>query len=324
MPPVPAGYHIERVSGPIIVGYLLHWGLFGTLSVQLYLYYLAFPEDRQFVKSVVYGIYIVELVQTILVAHDAFAVFGYGFGDLEAITEMRFNWLILPVMIAIAAFVGQTFYAYRIYILSGSRIVPAVVFCLSFTSTVASIITGVDYFQAGDLLQLNERMTSISGGILCGGSALCDIVIAVCMTYYLMRSKTGFCRTQILVTKIARLTIETGSATAIANLVAIILFLAFPRQTFYMAPSLVISKLYANSIYMVLNSRVQIMGGRDTYRSSTDLEITTTMIRDMITSHPAQGAQQTPVVAIAEEAFSSDDETGRINDKPQEGGMHNC
>ncbi|KAK0215455.1 hypothetical protein IW262DRAFT_218843 [Armillaria fumosa] len=323
MLPVPAGNPIERVSGPMIVGYLLHWGLFGTLSIQLYLYYLAFPMDRQFVKSLVYGIYILELVQTILIAHDAFAVFGYGFGDLEAITEMHFNSLTDPFMIAIAAFVGQVFYAYRIYILSRSRIVPAVIFCLSFTSAVASIITGVDYFQAGDLLKVDKRMTSIFGGILCGGSALCDIAIALCMTYYLTRSQTGFRRTQILVTKITRLTIETGSATAIANLVAIILFLAFPRQIFYMAPSLVISKLYANSIYMVLNSRIQIMGGRNTYRSSSDLEITTTVIRG-ITSHSAQGAQRTPVVAIAEEASSSDDETGRINDKPQEGGMHNC
>ncbi|KAK0226666.1 hypothetical protein IW262DRAFT_1431749 [Armillaria fumosa] len=324
MRPVPAGYPIERVSGPMIVGYLLHWGLFGTLSIQLYLYYLAFPKDRQFVKSVVYGIYIVELVQTILIAHDAFAMFGYGFGDLEAVTKMHLNGLVLPVMIAIAAFVGQTFYAYRIYILSGSRIVPAVVFCLSFTSSVASIITGIDYFRAGDLLKLNQRMMSISGGFMCGGSALCDIIIAICMTYYLTRSKTGFRRTQILVTKITRLTIETGSVTAIVNLVAFILLLVFPHQIFYMAASLVISKLYANSMYMVLNSRVQIMGGRDTYRSSTDLEITTTMIRDMTTSHPAQGTQQTPVVAIAEEAFSSDDVMGRIIDKPQEGGMHNC
>ncbi|KAK0492554.1 hypothetical protein EDD18DRAFT_1465387 [Armillaria luteobubalina] len=322
MPPVPEGYPIEQMSGPMIVGYLLHWGLFGTLSVQLYLYYLAFPKDRPFVKSLVYGVYIIELVQTILVAHDAFAVFGYGFGDLEAITEMHFNSLTLPFMIAIAAFVGQVFYAYRIYILSRSRIIPAVVFCLSFTSAVASIITGVGYFQVGDLLKLDERMASIFGGILCGGSALCDIVIALCMTYYLTRSQTVLRRTQILVTKIIRLTIETGSATAITNLVTIILFLTFPRQTFYMAPTLVISKFYANSIYIVLNSRVQIMGGRDTYRSS-DLEITTTMIRD-ITSHPAQGSQRTLVVAMAEEASSSDDEAGRINDKPQEGGMHNC
>ncbi len=69
--------------------------------------------------------------------------------------------------------------------------------------------------------------------IWCGGSALCDIIIAVCMTYYassiplsvisidvdtilqLMRSTAHFQRTQMLVTKVVRLTIETGSVTGI-------------------------------------------------------------------------------------------------------------
>ncbi|KAK0183640.1 hypothetical protein F5146DRAFT_1133436 [Armillaria mellea] len=321
MLPFPAGYPIERVSGPLIIGYLLHWALFGTLSIQLYLYYLAFPKDRPFVKSLVYGIYIVELLQTILVAHDAFAVFGSGFGDLEALTEMHFNWLILPIMIAIAAFVGHVFYAYRIFILSGSRIAPAFLFCLSLTSTVAAIITGVNSFQAGDVTKLNERQASISGGISSGSYILCDAVIAICMTYYLTRSKTGFRRTQILVTKIIRLTIETGSVTAIVSLVTLVLFFAFPHQTFYVTPSLVISKLYANSIYVVLNSRIRIMGGRDTYMSSTDMEITTTMIREITAT---QGAQPTPVVAITAEVFSSDDELSRTSDKPQEDNSHNC
>ncbi|KAK0454346.1 hypothetical protein EV421DRAFT_2029438 [Armillaria borealis] len=321
MLPVPAGYPIERLSGPVIVGFLLNWGLFGTLSVQLYLYYLAFPKDRQFIKYLVYGIYIVEFVQTILVAHDAFAMFGYyGFGDLEALTETHFNWLTVPIITAIAAFVGQVFYAYRIFILSRSRIVPAFVICVSLTSSVAAIITGVYMFQAGNLTKLNDQKMSISVGISCGGSALCDIVIAISMTYYLMRSNTGFRRTQILVTKIIRLTIETGSLTAVVALAILILYLAFPHQAFYGPPALVISKLYANTIYVVLNSRIRIMGGRDTYTSSTDMEITTTMMRD-ITSHSTQGAQRTPVVAITKEVFSSDEEIGRMSEKPQDGDM---
>ncbi|KAK0483093.1 hypothetical protein EDD18DRAFT_1261670 [Armillaria luteobubalina] len=335
MLPVRSGHLIERVSGPLvcqsvcfvyarttmviqIVGYLLHWGLFGTLSIQLYLYYLAFPKDRQFVKCLVYGIYIVEFVQTILVAHDAFAVFGYGFGDLEALTEMHFNWLILPIMIAIDSLVGQVFYAYRIFILSRSRIVPAFVICVSLASFVTAIITGIRIFQAGDVTKLNDRETSISGGISCAGYALCDIIIALCMTYYLMRSKTGFRSTQILVTKIIRLTIETGSVTAIVALVTIILFLAFPHQDFYVTPALATSKLYANTIYMVLNSRIRIMGGRDTYTSSTDMEITSTMMRD-ITSHSTHGTQRTPVDAITAEVFTSGNEMGRISEKLQDG-----
>ncbi len=55
------------------------------------LYYLAFPKDRNFTKCLVYAIYIVEFVQTMLFTHDAFAMFGYGFGDIEALIRMNFN-----------------------------------------------------------------------------------------------------------------------------------------------------------------------------------------------------------------------------------------
>ncbi len=67
------------------------------------LYYLAFPNNRKFVKYLIYGIYIVELVQTILASYDVFAMFGYGFGDLDALTHIHFNWLIIPIMSAVSA-----------------------------------------------------------------------------------------------------------------------------------------------------------------------------------------------------------------------------
>ncbi|KAK0486403.1 hypothetical protein IW261DRAFT_795115 [Armillaria novae-zelandiae] len=317
MPPVPADYPIELQTGPLVVGYLLSGGLFGTLSVQLYLYYLAFPKDRQFVKSLVYGIYILELFQTILIAHDAFALFGYGFGDLEAPNEMYFSWLVVPIIGAVAASVGQLFYAYRIFVLSRSQIVPTFIICLSLTSFVAAIIAGVRIFRTGDITAFNDGKTSIAVGISCAGFVLCDIIIALCMTYYLMRSNTGFRRTQILITKLIRLTIETGSLTAVVAGIVLILFFASPHQSFYVTPALVLSKMYANTIYMVLNSRIRIMGGRETYTSSTDMEITTNMMRDF-NSHSAQGTQRTPVIAITAEAFSSDDERSQISDKPTE------
>ncbi|PBK88461.1 hypothetical protein ARMGADRAFT_970944 [Armillaria gallica] len=314
MQPVPAGYPVERLSGPTVVAYLLHWGLFGTLTVQLYLYYLAFPRDRKFIKYLVYGIYVVEFVQTMLLTHDAFASFGYGFGDLKTLTEVRFGWLFVPIMGAAAACVGHAFYAYRIFILSKSRIVPAFVICVSLIGFVAAIITGIDSFQVGDITGLNDRTTSMSIGISCGGAALCDIVIAVCMTYYLLRSNTGFHRTRILGTKLIRLIIETGSLTAVVALATLILFFAFPHQTFYVTPALVVSKMYANTAYMVLNSRIRIIGGRDIYTSSTDIELATTVVQD-ITPHSMQDAQRTPVVAITKEVFTSDHEMGQMSRK---------
>ncbi|PBK85468.1 hypothetical protein ARMGADRAFT_1128834 [Armillaria gallica] len=312
--PVPPDYPIEKLTGPMIVASLLHWGLFGTLSVQLYLYYLAFPKDRKFTKYLVYGIYIVEIVQTMFVTHDAFAVFGYGFGDLIALTDMHFNWFAVPIMSGIVACVGQVFYGYRIFILSKSQIIPIFVTCISLTSTVASIVTGVYSFEAGNIIELNKRKINIAVGIWCGASALCDIVIAICMTYYLMRSSTSFRRTQILLTKLIRLTIETGSVTAAVALVTVTLFFILPHQTFYTTPALLIPKLYANTVFMVLNSRMRIMGGRDTYTSSTDISIPTTILRDT-SSQSTEDTRQTEGrrasdVAISKEISNNDCERG--------------
>ncbi|PBL04245.1 hypothetical protein ARMGADRAFT_1070722 [Armillaria gallica] len=323
MQPVPAGYPIERLSGPLVVAYLLHWGLFGTLSVQLYLYYLAFPKDRKFTKYLVYGVYIIEFVQTMLFTHDAFAVFGYGFGDIEALTRVHFNWLTVPIMSAVVAFIGQVFYAYRIFILSKSRIIPLFVICVSLTSSVAAIITGAYCFPADSVTELNNRRMSIAVGIWCGASALCDIIIAICMTYYLMHSNTGFRRTRMLVSKLIRLTIETGTVTAVVVLLNLVLFFAFPHQTFYGTTSVIIPKLYSNAILVVLNSRIRIVGGRDTYTSSTDMSITTTMMRGISSqttegTQPADGMQgQVSVVTITQEVFNDDHKMDRTREKPQ-------
>ncbi|KAK0191677.1 hypothetical protein F5146DRAFT_1198102 [Armillaria mellea] len=323
MHPVPVGYPTEELSGPwarqifafslfSILGYLFHWGLFGTLSVQLYLYYLAFPNDRKFTNYLVYGIYIVEFIQTMLVTHDAFAAFGYGFGDMDALAAVYFSWLTVPIMSGIVAFVGQVFYAYRIFILSKSRSVPIFITC--------AIVIGVFCFQAGDFTKLDNRKTSITLGIWCGASALCDVIIAICMTYYLVRSNPSFRQTQMLVTKLIRLIIETGTVTAVVALVTGILFFVFPHRTFYGSPVSIVSKLYANTVLVVLNSRFRIMGGQDTYTSATDILITSTMIRDVTSSQliesprPTDGMQgRVSVVTIPEEVFNDDHGMGRMS-----------
>ncbi|KAK0196100.1 hypothetical protein F5146DRAFT_317764 [Armillaria mellea] len=319
MQPIPAGYPIETLSGPLIVAYLLHWGLFGTLSVQLYLYYLAFPNDRKFTKCLVYGFYLVAFIQTMAFTYDAFATFGYGFGDLEALTGMYSNWFTVTILSSVSACVGQSFYAYRIFVLSKSQIVPIVVICVSLTSFVAGIITGVFCFPADDVTELVSPRMSIAVGILCGASALCDIIIAICMTLYLMRGNTGLRQTQILVAKLIRLTIETGSVTAVGALLTFILFFAFPHQTFYQAPALLTSEMYANTVIMVLNARIRIMGGRDIYTSDTDMIITTNMIRDMI-FQSTEGTRLTPdgmqsAVTITPEDFNDDNKMSQRKEK---------
>lgn len=93
----------------------------------------------------------------------------------------------------------------------------------------------------------------------------------------------------------------------------------FPHQSFYPTPALLMPKLYANTVYMVLNSRFQIIGGRDTYMSSADISITTMMVRD-ITSQSAEATRpademrgQAPVIVMSNEVFDDNYEMGQIS-----------
>ncbi|KAF7352173.1 hypothetical protein MVEN_01180500 [Mycena venus] len=258
--------NVAEFSGPLIIAYFLHWGLFGTLSVQLYLYYLAFPNDRIFTKCLVYTVYTLELVQTMFMTRDAFQTFGYGFGDPAAITDLYFAWLYIPVMGGLVAFIGQSFYAYRIYILSKRWIVPVLIVLVSLASSVGGCLLGGFSHIAGHLTLLTN--SKITAGIWLGSSALSDISIAVCMTYYLSKSDTGFRRTHALVTRLIRLTVETGSLTAVVAVINLALLFAFPTKLYFVTGGLVLPKLYANTIYVILNARFHIVGGRG-YSSST-------------------------------------------------------
>ncbi len=72
-------------------------------AFSLDLYYLAFPNDRRFIKYLVYGIYVIEFVQTILISHDVFATFGYGFGDMDTLAENHLYWFTVPIMSTVGA-----------------------------------------------------------------------------------------------------------------------------------------------------------------------------------------------------------------------------
>ena len=61
-------------------------------------YYISFPRDRLNSKLLVYGVYLVECIQTALVTHDALRYFGSGFGDLQNLDRVQWLWIDTPIL----------------------------------------------------------------------------------------------------------------------------------------------------------------------------------------------------------------------------------
>ncbi|TFK33133.1 hypothetical protein BDQ12DRAFT_615813, partial [Crucibulum laeve] len=114
-----------------LLGHLFNWGLFGALAVQAYIYYLLFLNDCKLPKYLVCFVIVIEVLQTVLATRDAFRNFGTGWGNMIDLNAVGWLWFSAPVMSSIICSMAQTFFAWRIWILSQKIYIPVVVIVVS-------------------------------------------------------------------------------------------------------------------------------------------------------------------------------------------------
>ncbi|EJD01886.1 uncharacterized protein FOMMEDRAFT_86787, partial [Fomitiporia mediterranea MF3/22] len=249
-----------------------HWGLFGILTVQVYLYHLAFPRDRIAFKALVYTIYLAEVAQTFLVTHDAFFMYAQKYGHVDALDAVQTSWLAIPVLCGIGPCAAQLSYTYRIFILSRSKLLTFGISVIALTQATAGIAAGIQAHRAATYV-LVESKAFIATTIWFSGSALCDFTIAASMTVLLRRCDSGTHATHALVSKLIRLIIKTGTLTATLTLAEVAMFFAFPHLTYSVCLSIIRAKLYSNSLLVIFNSRLRIGSQMDsTFISDGNLD----------------------------------------------------
>jgi len=200
-----------------------------------------------------------EAVQTLIISHDTFQVFVVNFGDLHSMDSMYTNWFSIPIAGGITGCIGQLFFAYRINMISETRTVPFIIIMLAAASGVSSLVAGAQFYGAGSFSALRSN-TLTSVGIWNGTGAVCDIIIALSMPYYILKKGTGLPATHAIIIKIMSLLIETGVVTAVIAMAHLVLYFAFTDA--FIVPGVTISKVYANTMLMILNNRLRIIGGR--------------------------------------------------------------
>ncbi|KAF9018253.1 hypothetical protein BDZ89DRAFT_353907 [Hymenopellis radicata] len=271
MPPsIPIPDNITELTGPLMIGHLFNWGLLGALCIQAYIFFLAFPRDPLWpTKALSICIFTIEIIQTCLNTRDAFRDFGLGWGNMLELDWIGTYWIGIPVMGGIVGAMVQSFYAWRLCILTRRYWIPGIIIVLSLTQCIASFGCGDSARRIKHFSVLQDE-TYIFPAIWLSGTALCDTVIAISMTWTLLRARTGFRRTDAMVFRIVRLSIETGTLCAVFAVLDLVLYLVYRHNNFHLVPSIALTKIYSNSYFAVLNSRVKITDGKSGQSTFTD------------------------------------------------------
>ncbi|KLO12208.1 hypothetical protein SCHPADRAFT_941395 [Schizopora paradoxa] len=303
---------IATVSGPWLLGCLFNWGLFGVLSLQVYIYYLAFPNDTRISKCLVYGLYLIETAQTVLLTHDAFNIYATHFGDLDVLTSVQLQWLSIPIFGGIVSCAVQVFYGYRVKMLSGSNVLAFVIISIAVVQFTAAIVQGAQAFVISQIPLLASK-AFVTETIWLAGSAACDLIIAVSMTFILIRKDTKLPATHAVITKLVVMIVETGCLTALAATLQIALFLRPITMPYFTCVGLALAKLYSNSLLAIFNSRIRIRGAQTCTPIMKTDEPSLAFGGDTIDTHPSlpvniEGGNMAPVTSIVDIRRQEDSE----------------
>ncbi|KAJ7223402.1 hypothetical protein GGX14DRAFT_557970 [Mycena pura] len=95
-----------------------------------------------------------------------------------------------------------------------------------------------------------------------GANSLCDIVATIAMCKYLTSSKTGIKSTASLLEALTRFFFHRGAAVMVLQSLSFMMFFAFKSPQYWLAPHLLLTKLYVSTFFAILNSRAYL---RDKY-----------------------------------------------------------
>lgn len=195
-------------------------------------------------------------------------VVAVGIGGQQLVPDPLWSFVALAPLTGLVSSLTHGFFCWRIWAVRKSMIVPALVMTLSLVQFAMVTFGGVVYGLVPDTNV--DRPMPFYVPVWLVGSLVCDSVITVYMTISLVdcSEKSGFMHTKSLLTKLIKLTIETGLVTTTAALIELILAIAFRVTMYHIALFYIISKLYANCVLATLNSRILLNQTVDRHKTA--------------------------------------------------------
>ncbi|KAJ7189183.1 hypothetical protein C8R46DRAFT_1024356 [Mycena filopes] len=316
---------INLILGPVILGILINTFVFGIVFMQGITYYTGarFKQDRPVIKLLVGWALLLDVFHSGAIIWVIWEYCINHFGDTEFLGTTPWPYPTTPIFSSSASVPIQIFLAWRVKRLSKSYPIFVVLCALSVASGIMAWISAIRALQASNIkarpLRLfilppsNERTPCIVGlrgldprrghlvGTLGGVRPFLDVrttpallsnptALSLLLFLYLRRSRTGFAKTDNIITRLTVQSIETASFSTL-NSVSIILpcgggydthrdaspqimdlicFTALQNTNFHFVFALMAGRMYTNTLLATLNSREKLredMSGINTITS---------------------------------------------------------
>ncbi|KAJ7096861.1 hypothetical protein C8R44DRAFT_812361 [Mycena epipterygia] len=247
---------LDLVVGVYLLGILFNTFLYGFVLAQFLTYFNTKSNDPLWIQAVVWSLLFLDTLHS---AVEVYAVWQIGvdnFGNFASFATV--SWVIpfTAAATAVAAVITQLFLAYRVFFLTKNKILVGIIGVSSILSLVLGCIAGI---LSGIIKEVAKFGTIVPFAVswLSLQSAT-DFLITVSLITVLSRSRTGFRKTDAIITRLIRGAIETGTFASVFALGDLFFFTFFRTTNVYAMFAFPIGRIYTNTLLHTLNSRADL------------------------------------------------------------------
>ncbi|KAL4264695.1 DUF6534 domain-containing protein [Pleurotus pulmonarius] len=259
---------------------------YGITSVQTYIFFKSSEKDRRSFKALIFFLWILDTLHLALVTHALYFYMITNFSNTEAIVVPSWSILSQVYVTCISDLIVRGVFARRVWLLSGKKYFLVILITVfSSLTAIVGFVFASRAFDLGSFLAFQSiswmMYTALSSGVAA------DVVIAVSLVTVLLRSRTGFKRTDSLVNTLMLYTINTGLFTTLCTALCFITYAVWPAELIFMGFYFCLSTLYLNALLAALNARSSL---RDKQHgvSTVPLELNTWNTGSAVSKWPSQ------------------------------------
>ncbi|KAI0761936.1 hypothetical protein BD413DRAFT_700017 [Trametes elegans] len=248
---------LQDFSGCAVIGFPLSTTVYGITVLQTYLYFRRYPEDSIYLKGLVSN----SALDTLTIALITHAIYSYFVLDLGRYADLA----VLPWSVSVEVFITdiitvtvQLFFAQQLYRIShGNKLLAGIIVFFTIPVMAVGLFSVVENFQIR-LFPVTIPLVSALGGMQAAVALTGDILITGGLCYYFNHSRSGWASTNMLIDKLMVYAIQRGALTTIFQGVCLVTLVALPSRHIYVVFSMVVGKLYVNSLLASLNVRASL------------------------------------------------------------------
>ncbi|KAI0636117.1 hypothetical protein C8Q77DRAFT_1155823 [Trametes polyzona] len=251
------GPELEKTYGAYLIGTCISLALYGISLHQFYRYIRLHPTDTAFIRALVFIVMLLETAQVPMLMHTCYWALVTHFFDPLVLSNDIWSVQISPTISGLITLTAQAFFARRVSILGARyKVIAALagVCLVTFLGmTIAVTVLSGKLHSLGNFGPSTEWL--FSAGLWF--ATVADLLLSGSIIVALRRSRSTYVtRSQERKLDLFMIyVVNTGFLTGVFNAIPSILATTNPKTFTWAAASYVATRLYANTLFAVLNSR---------------------------------------------------------------------